>query len=75
MDTNCRMRGHALRGGGLKLTNMDAFDRLPKALREALANSDHNWSAYQAYSVLQRPKHKRPAQAQDAKALAQFHQE
>lgn len=25
--------------------NMKAFDRLPKKVRQALANSDHNWSA------------------------------
>jgi TRAP-type mannitol/chloroaromatic compound transport system substrate-binding protein len=30
-----------------KLNNMEAFDRLPKAIRQALANSDHNWSGAQ----------------------------
>lgn len=25
--------------------NMAAFDKLPRALRQALAESDHNWSA------------------------------
>lgn len=29
-----------------KADNMGAFDKLPKALRQALANSDHNWSAH-----------------------------
>jgi hypothetical protein len=28
--------------------NMRAFDMLPKELRQALANSDYNWSAAQA---------------------------
>jgi hypothetical protein len=27
--------------------SMEAFDRLPKALRSALANADHNWSGEQ----------------------------
>jgi Family of unknown function (DUF6525) len=28
-------------------SNMSAFDQLPKLLRQALAQSDHNWSARQ----------------------------
>ena len=29
--------------------SMSAFDRLPKALRRALAESDHNWNGEQLY--------------------------
>lgn len=37
--------------------NMKAFDRLPKGAREALRNSDHNWSAGQvAQAYRKHPK-------------------
>lgn len=72
MRGNNNMRGHRLVGGSAKVSSMEAFDRLPKAVRQALAESDHNWSAYQAYAVLRRTKHKRPAQAKDAAALVAF---
>jgi hypothetical protein len=42
--------------------NMSAFDKLPRALREALANADHNWSAAQLYRERRKPKAKRHAQ-------------
>ena len=35
---------------------MFAFDRLPKALRVALANADHNWSGQQLLNA-RRKKH------------------
>jgi hypothetical protein len=53
-----------------KLGNMDAFDRLPKAVREALRNSDHNWSAAQCLSELRKPKARR--RIADAQALVAF---
>jgi hypothetical protein len=40
MKPNC---DGSMMGGG----NMEAFDKLPEALRQALASSDHNWSARQ----------------------------
>src|SRR5262245_32380841 len=53
--------------------NMDAFDQLPKALREALANSDHNWSASQALSALRKPKAKRIGRPyENAQTLAAY---
>lgn len=46
-------------GRGLaKRDNMEAFDLLPKAVRQALANSDHNWSAAQLY--FEHKRRKRP---------------
>jgi hypothetical protein len=33
---------------------MDDFDKLPKALRAALANADHNWSGEQLYRARKR---------------------
>jgi hypothetical protein len=39
-----------------RFDNMDAFDRLPKAVREALRNADHNWSAAQVYHEHKRRK-------------------
>jgi hypothetical protein len=53
-------------------SNMAAFDRLPKAVRQALANSDHNWSARQALVELKRPRKRRKAQCMNATALAEF---
>lgn len=35
--------------GNTQSGRMDIFDKLPKALRVALANSDHNWSGEQLY--------------------------
>lgn len=32
--------------------DMNDFDRLPKAAREALANANHNWNCSQAYKAL-----------------------
>ena len=40
MRGNCGDDGKVMHGD-----NMGAFDQLPKALRQALANADHNWSA------------------------------
>jgi hypothetical protein len=37
-----------------KLGNMEAYDLLPKALRKALQESVHNWSAAQCYDALRR---------------------
>ena len=39
-----------------KYDAMEAFDRLPKAVREVLRNSDHNWSAAQLYREYKRGK-------------------
>lgn len=50
--------------------NMDAFDKLPKVMREALANSHHNWSAAQARAELRKPKAKRRAQCANAARFA-----
>jgi hypothetical protein len=40
-------------GGDDNVTSgsMRAFDRLPKAIRQALANADHNWSGQQLYKA------------------------
>jgi hypothetical protein len=35
---------------------MHTFDKLPKAVREALAGADHNWSGEQLYRVWKRRK-------------------
>jgi hypothetical protein len=43
---------HNFTNGRTFHTSRDAmadYDRLPKALREALANANHNWSASQIY--------------------------
>lgn len=54
-----------------KLSAMEAFDRLPKALRQALAHSEHNWSANQCLIELRKPKAKRRAEfASTEKAVA-----
>jgi hypothetical protein len=50
--------------------NMEAFDKLPRVLRQALANSDHNWSAAQALAELRKPKAKRRAQCASASIFA-----
>ena len=55
-----------------KLGAMECFDRLPRELREAMRYADNNWAAAQAYSVLRKPKAKRPAQAKDTAALIAF---
>lgn len=34
--------------------SMSDFDKLPKALRAALANADHNWSGEQLYRARKR---------------------
>jgi hypothetical protein len=39
-----------------KLRNMEAFDRLPKALREALRNADHNWAGAQCLGLVRKHK-------------------
>jgi hypothetical protein len=52
-------RGYRITG---TLSNMDAYDRLPRELRQALQDSDQNWSAKQCYVELRRPKAKRRAQ-------------
>jgi hypothetical protein len=33
------------------LSNMEAFDKLPRVVREVLANADHNWSSAKVYDV------------------------
>lgn len=40
--------------GNARLSSMDAFDKLPKALRHALYYSDHNWSGEQLYREFKR---------------------
>ncbi len=41
---------------GASLTSgcMKTFDKLPKAVREALASADHNWSGEQLYTAWKR---------------------
>lgn len=39
--------------------NMGAFDKLPKAVRVALANADHNWSGAQVLKEMRKRKNKR----------------
>jgi hypothetical protein len=34
--------------------NMNDFDRLPKGVREALANANQNWNCSQAYRAIKR---------------------
>lgn len=36
---------------------MHAFDKLPKSLRVALANADHNWSGEQLYHARKNKAH------------------
>jgi hypothetical protein len=36
---------------------MSEFDKLPKALRVALANADHNWSGEQLHRVRRKRSH------------------
>lgn len=43
--------------GNMSPGSMAAFDKLPKALRVALANADHNWSGEQLNSVRRRRSH------------------
>jgi hypothetical protein len=47
---------------------MEAYDRLPKAIRQALANADHNWSAGDMYTARRR-KLKQVATIADAVAF------
>ncbi len=47
---------------------MTIFDKLPKNVRQALANADHNWSGEQLYRAYRR-KH---PQARTAKACIEF---
>jgi hypothetical protein len=51
---------------------MDDYDKLPKVLRQALANSDHNWSGGQCLTELRKPKAKRREQFATAERAAQF---
>lgn len=56
--------------------NMDAYDRLPKALREALQNSDHNWSAAQVRrETCKRKANRKPQLATTAAAVAFIRQQ
>lgn len=50
--------------------DMDSYDRLPKAVRQALANSDHNWSGSQVY--YERHRRVRKPQMRNAKAIVEF---
>ena len=43
--------------GGTTPASMAAFDRLPKALRRALADADHNWSGEQLYKARRAKRH------------------
>lgn len=60
-------------------SNMAAYDQLPKAVRRALANSDHNWSARQCLRALRgKGRDARGAKAKGAntaKGLAAFIQQ
>jgi hypothetical protein len=53
-------------------TNMDAYDRLPRALRQVLQDSDHNWSAKQLRLESCRPKAKRKPQVATTAAAVAF---
>ncbi len=52
--------------------NMGAFDKLPKALRQALASADHNWSAGQLFTEYRKPRAKRRPMLRDAATAAAF---
>lgn len=43
-------------GVGLTSGSMAVFDKLPKAVRKALAEADHNWSGEQLYTAWKRRK-------------------
>ncbi|MCP3400389.1 DUF6525 family protein [Bradyrhizobium sp. CCGB20] len=43
-------------GVGLTSGCMHTFDKLPKAVRRALAEADHNWSGEQLYTAWKRRK-------------------
>jgi len=51
---------------------MDAFDRLPREAREALAAADHNWSAAQAYRVHKSRNHPHHYKVRTGKDIAAF---
>jgi hypothetical protein len=66
-NTDGTVGGYA--GAGLrKYSNMEAFDLLPKAAREALRNSDHNWSAAQLLHHMRR----RDPRVRTAKDAAEY---
>ena len=48
--------GNNTHGAGI-WARMSEFDKLPKALREALANADHNWSGEQLNRVRRNRRH------------------
>ena len=58
--------------GPLVIGRMSDFDKLPKVVREALRNSDHNWSGTSCLEVLRKRKVNRPPGANSPKALAEF---
>jgi hypothetical protein len=48
---------HNTTHGKTQPSSMDEFDKLPKALRAALANADHNWSGEQLQRVRRKRSH------------------
>jgi hypothetical protein len=48
---------------------MSDYDKLPRAVRAALADADHNWSGTQALREMRKPKAKRRAQCMNAAAM------
>jgi hypothetical protein len=53
-------------------SNMNAFDQLPRAMREALANADHNWSARHCLTELRKPFYRRRSEFRNAQAGVEF---
>lgn len=51
MSNTSNTRGPAMPG------SMHEFDKLPKALRVALANADHNWNGEQLQAVRRKRSH------------------
>ena len=51
---------------------MCVFDLLPAAVRAALRDADHNWSARQVRQEMRRTKAKRKACMRDAAAVVAF---
>ena len=71
MASNSNNRGHDGYHASLE-SNMAAYDQLPKAVRQALQASDHNWSARQCLIELRRPKSRRRHQFANARTAAGF---
>ena len=57
--------------GPMTASRMADFDKLPRAVRAALREADHNWSGTQILRALRKRKANRPEKARDAKTLLQ----